>query len=310
MEISGKVLREVEFRDRLRGYDTDEVDEFLEKVAVAVDELRAEMARLTERAARAEQAPPEVAPPPPPAPPPAPNEYALDDDAIRRTLVLAQRTADLAIAEAREEAGKILAEARGEAETLVGQAEEHARRTRDDAEQDLHTRIAQLGTERERLEGEVATLARLVESERARLTEALSSALQLVGDTLTVSEQLGGRRAEPSTGDRRSDNPADPAELDQAAPPAGGPALGAEQGTALPDVEAEIAEDAASAYGGSFPGPSTGKVRPLPGEGEEAPAEELWQRWAHGRDLGLVPDPPDLPGPGGLPGPSGGGLSA
>src|SRR5258707_1112581 len=40
MEISAKVLREVEFRDRLRGYDTDEVDEFLEEVAVAVEELQ------------------------------------------------------------------------------------------------------------------------------------------------------------------------------------------------------------------------------------------------------------------------------
>jgi len=39
MEISGRILREVEFRDRLRGYDTDEVDGFLEKVAGAVDEL-------------------------------------------------------------------------------------------------------------------------------------------------------------------------------------------------------------------------------------------------------------------------------
>ncbi len=45
MDITGKVLREVEFRDRLRGYDTDEVDEFLEEVAVAVDELLIALAR-------------------------------------------------------------------------------------------------------------------------------------------------------------------------------------------------------------------------------------------------------------------------
>ena len=55
MEISGKVLREVEFRDRLRGYDTDEVDEFLEKVAVAVDEMRAQLADLAERARRTDR---------------------------------------------------------------------------------------------------------------------------------------------------------------------------------------------------------------------------------------------------------------
>ena len=46
MDLSAKVLREVEFRDRLRGYDTDEVDEFLEKVAVAVDEMQEKMRQL------------------------------------------------------------------------------------------------------------------------------------------------------------------------------------------------------------------------------------------------------------------------
>ncbi len=311
MEISGKVLREVEFRDRLRGYDTDEVDEFLEKVAVAVDDLRAEMARLTERATRAEQASLEVAAPPLPAPPPAPSEYALDDDAIRRTLVLAQRTADLAIAEAREEASKALAEARKEAETLVVQAKEHARRTRDDAEQDLHSRIAQLGSESERLENEVESLARLVESERARLTEGLSSVLQMVGDTLSVSDELSARRGKPLADDGHLPTTEEPSAFEHAAPPPSGSSLGAtDEGTALPDVEAEIAEDADRAYGGSFPGPSTGKVRPLPAEGADAAEEELWQRWAHGRDLGLVPEPHEPPDPGRLPGPSGGGLSA
>ena len=49
MEISAKMLREVEFRDRLRGYDTDEVDEFLEKVAIGIDELRAELVAVRER---------------------------------------------------------------------------------------------------------------------------------------------------------------------------------------------------------------------------------------------------------------------
>ena len=52
MEISGRILREVEFRDRLRGYDTDEVDEFLEKVAVAVDELVAELGAARDKLAR------------------------------------------------------------------------------------------------------------------------------------------------------------------------------------------------------------------------------------------------------------------
>jgi DivIVA domain-containing protein len=50
MDISAKTLREVEFGGQLRGYDTDEVDEFLENVALAVDELHRRIAELAERA--------------------------------------------------------------------------------------------------------------------------------------------------------------------------------------------------------------------------------------------------------------------
>jgi len=49
MDLSAKVLREVEFQSRLRGYDTDEVDEFLEKIAVAVDEMQEKMRQLAYR---------------------------------------------------------------------------------------------------------------------------------------------------------------------------------------------------------------------------------------------------------------------
>lgn len=343
MEISGKVLREVEFRDRLRGYDTDEVDEFLEKVAVAVDELRAEMEQLSRRAERAEQRAEE-----PERAVPARSEPTFDDDALRRTLVLAQRTADLAVAEAREEAAKLLDQARSEADQLRNEAEESARRARSDAEQDLQSRLTRLGDERDRLEREVQTLTRLVESERARLTEALSSALRLVGETLSVSDDLAGHSPAPASSPSPSpaawsepdetaawpvvqpetaatggpgsspgsgsgatgsaggsgssggsgqqrlvpDEPASPRTGEPGgeppAEPSGGPVMGL-----VPDVEREIAEDAASAYGGDYP-PSTGKVRPLPAEDGDDD-EELWQRWAAGRDLGVVPGPADFP---------------
>ncbi|MGO9559784.1 MAG: DivIVA domain-containing protein [Acidimicrobiales bacterium] len=41
MEPSGRTLREVRFKSSLRGYDTAEVDAYLERVAVALDEGRA-----------------------------------------------------------------------------------------------------------------------------------------------------------------------------------------------------------------------------------------------------------------------------
>jgi DivIVA domain-containing protein len=39
MDLTPQTLREVEFREKLRGYHPDDVDDFLEKVAVAVGEL-------------------------------------------------------------------------------------------------------------------------------------------------------------------------------------------------------------------------------------------------------------------------------
>ena len=63
---------------------------------------------------------------PPPLPPPSPTE-----DALRRTLLLAQRTADDAVAEARSEAQRIVTEAHRQAADAVSRVEvEHAARVR------------------------------------------------------------------------------------------------------------------------------------------------------------------------------------
>jgi DivIVA domain-containing protein len=277
MEISGKVLREVEFRDRLRGYDTDEVDEFLEKVAVAVDEMRAQLADLAERARRTDRQGDDLP--------------TADDDAIRRTLVLAQRTADLAVSEAREEAARILEDARSQSDALVTQARESARHMRDEAEQEMHDRVARLSDQRD------------------RLAQALSSALRYVGDALTVSDAFATQAASPPS------VPATPAPSGYGQSPGSygeapsEPAAPAEPGQDLPDVESEISEDAASAYGG---GPRDGgfgygatSLQPVtdpeqswsgssPSHGGPAsdaadPDEALWARWAAGRDLDVAP---------------------
>jgi DivIVA domain-containing protein len=177
MDLTAKMLRDVEFRDRLRGYDTDEVDEFLERVAVGIDELHAELA-----AARAAAA---AAPPPPPASRPA----IEDDDSIRRTLVLAQRTADLAIAEATSEADRLVEDARAQSEQIIREAKEMAMHLESAAEIDLSARVAKLSEERDALERDVLTVRALVEGERARLTETLGNLLgQLSG--LEVSESF------------------------------------------------------------------------------------------------------------------------
>ena len=218
MEISARVLREVEFSGSLRGYNTDEVDEFLEKVALAVDGLQAELRAALERA---ERQPIEVQTAP----------SGGDDDTLRRTLVLAQRTADLAIKEAQEEADQLIQRARAEAETTLGEAKRSAETTlgeakrsaerlTSEAERRLREEVARLTGARDDLRREVDTLMSLLAAERERLSESLGTALRYVERSLTLSPDFKSRPAgsgrEPPSGNR-------------AAPPSSEPALPAEE---------------------------------------------------------------------------------
>src|SRR3954465_3114447 len=111
-DVQNKRFTTVRFKE---GYDEEEVDAFL-------DEVEAELRRLLGENEQLRRAPkpaaPAPAPPPPPAPPPAPAPAApgvpeeQPQEAALRTLLLAQRTADEAIAEAKAEAEQIVSSAR------------------------------------------------------------------------------------------------------------------------------------------------------------------------------------------------------
>lgn len=119
MELTPKVFDDVEFRERFRGYDPDEVDAFLEQVARAVQELDQKLKDSHARAEKAEE---------------RAREAGDADEALRRTLVLAQRTADAAVSEAETRAAALLAEAEGKAATTIADAERHAAVSRGEAE--------------------------------------------------------------------------------------------------------------------------------------------------------------------------------
>src|SRR5450432_3755913 len=92
-------LRTVEFRQTLRGYHIDDVDEYLERVAVEAEALQEQMRQsgdrmrqATERIAQLEQSMQQLElqleqTPATTAPAPAP---AVADDSLQRTLLLAQ----------------------------------------------------------------------------------------------------------------------------------------------------------------------------------------------------------------------------
>ena len=83
MDVSPKMLRDVEFREKMRGYHPEDVDQFLEQVAAGVEVLQDRLRQAVERAQRAEA---------------AAAEAGDSDETLRKTLVLAQRTADLPLA--------------------------------------------------------------------------------------------------------------------------------------------------------------------------------------------------------------------
>ena len=119
MELTPKVFDDVEFRERFRGYDPDEVDAFLEQVrALCKSSTRSSRTpTLGQRKPRSSA-----------------REAGDADEALRRTLVLAQRTADAAVSEAETRAAALLAEAEGKAATTIADAERHAAVSRGEAE--------------------------------------------------------------------------------------------------------------------------------------------------------------------------------
>jgi cell division initiation protein len=114
MELTPKTFRDVQFREKLRGgYHPEDVDEFLEQAAQGLEALQEQLRQATERVQRAEQ----VA-----------AEATATDEALKRMLLFAQRTADSAISEAREAADQMLSEARAQAQSMMADAEERGRR--------------------------------------------------------------------------------------------------------------------------------------------------------------------------------------
>jgi cell division initiation protein len=169
MDVSPKTIREVEFREKIRGYNPDDVDEFLERVAAGLEILQERLRQATERAVRAEQ---------------RTTEAGEGDDVMRRTLVLAQRTADAAMQEAREQAAQLMAHAESQAQAVRAEAAEHARRTIEEATREASAQVQRLEAGREHLREEIAALQRHLDGERTRIRAALHEAIRRVDETL------------------------------------------------------------------------------------------------------------------------------
>jgi cell division initiation protein len=190
MDVTPQVLHDVEFRSKVRGYDPDEVDDFLERVAVGVSQLHAKLKEATDRAEAAEARAADLE-----ARPPSSDA----DETLKRTLVLAQRTADAAIKEAEEQAAKTVGDAQEEADRLVGDAETTAARLREDAEADarrtadesrqrLVEEITGLEATRDAVQSDVGALDQHHQAQVARLRSAIGDFQRLLDDPEALRE--------------------------------------------------------------------------------------------------------------------------
>jgi cell division initiation protein len=219
-----ETLRTVEFRLGLKGYNVDEVDEYLEKAAVEaeamLEQLRQASERLRQASDRIAQLEEAARQEPLPQPQPAPVVVAADpmaDETLQRTLVLAQRFVDQTKRESEAEAAEIVAQAENRARAMLGQAEERARHMATESEQRLREEVSRLEGLRTQLAGDVETMARHLDTERNRLRGALSEMLKWIDDNVQPAASLtalrprgdGGRPVapRPAQGSRVSTRP-------------------------------------------------------------------------------------------------------
>lgn len=122
MDVTPQLIEQIDFSEKFRGYDPDQVDDFLERVGATLSELmirerdaaeradglEQEVRQLHERAAA--QPSGAVASAPASSTPMLTDEQEIEQ--ASRTLLMAKRTADATISEARQEAAEMLATAR------------------------------------------------------------------------------------------------------------------------------------------------------------------------------------------------------
>jgi DivIVA domain-containing protein len=184
MELTPQALHAVEFREaKRRGYNTRDVDDFIERVAAGVGQLHervreaqaradaadarlADMQRELEEARRRPMSP----------------EAAETDETLRRTLVLAQRTADATIKEAKEEANRVLSEAREESARTRAEAEADARRGAESARVAAEAEVESLLATRDQLARDHEVLHKRLGDQRANIRSGINELQRLLDD--------------------------------------------------------------------------------------------------------------------------------
>jgi DivIVA domain-containing protein len=225
MELSPQKISEFEFDLVRRGYDPEQVRPFLQRLGGAVEEMqrhlissdaraRAAMARVHELSAVQQQTPigPSVG----------------DAEAITKTLMLAQRTADELTSNADTYANETVAAAEERARTLVEDAErrttEYVQRTESDARIRIESELSGLAERRASLQNEADILRGQIAEMRDQISSSIEELQRVLGtskrghsravfadDDSFGSGNLGAPLAAPASADGFGPPPGDPA---------------------------------------------------------------------------------------------------
>jgi cell division initiation protein len=217
MDLTARDVHEKKFHDAWRGYNQSEVDEFLDRIAEALDGSLRENDDLKRRVAELDQA----------------MAASRDtEEMLKKTLITAQRAAEEAIANAKAKAEELISEADAhvqrsdaEARERLAKADAEARQKNADWERESSARRHDLDDRIEKLrllEGDIRQRLKMFLEQQLRAVEALTQ-----GDT----SKFPTPQARPAAGRPPATQPA-------AEPrPAGTPAP-AEAGRGAPVVDA------------------------------------------------------------------------
>lgn len=175
-----ETLRTVEFRLGLKGYNVDEVDEFLERLSGEVRQLkdlvhqqRQQLRQAAERISQLDAGAAAAPTPAPAAPTPIRTGGAAGAEQVTSMIAMAQRFIDQAQQEAEAKAREFTVAAQERAREIVAEARSRA-----------EDEVNRLNGLKQRLSEDVETLSRQFQAERSRIAQILAEFTRWVETSL------------------------------------------------------------------------------------------------------------------------------
>jgi cell division septum initiation protein DivIVA len=163
MEITARELRDIEIREAFRGYNRDDVNDLLERAAVTIDAATEKLRQMTERLTSAQQ---------------DSGRSRETEDILHRTLLLAQRAADEAVAEAQLKSRQMVEDAETQSRRAITEAETEARVRGESERRRVEQEVLELASRRDMLTSDIEVLTRYEREYRERLLRALETDLE------------------------------------------------------------------------------------------------------------------------------------